>query len=247
MGRGQPLRDHEFREPVLERRSTVLDVALLGEEERPDAGAGSTPSPTALVDGRDLGNAEDLQPRGFVPSVLQFVRLGPFGDVEEGSGDGRDRNAVMGSDFARVELAPMNLGPGASSQQDLATSRRVDVDLRPVPGQSPECCGAPVAEERPRSRGEDGAEPLSALGERPWPEGIDLPVDGSQPTGGDPSLDRPSSHTDAPELSVGQQPLLLPGQPDDFPFPEAPRSLPPQRMKLAEFAGDSALLGSMNG
>jgi hypothetical protein len=51
------MRDDERREPVLEQRRGVLDVACLGEQERLEASAGATAAAAELVDAGDLRDA----------------------------------------------------------------------------------------------------------------------------------------------------------------------------------------------
>jgi hypothetical protein len=91
-----------------------------------------------LVDACDLGDAKPFEAVGFVPGALQFVRRGSFGKVEERPGDGRDGDAIVDRGFVGGELATMHLDPRAPSRPNLPPSRCVDVDLRPVPRQSPE-------------------------------------------------------------------------------------------------------------
>jgi hypothetical protein len=147
------------------------------------------------------------------------MRFGPFGNVEEGAGDGRDRDAVADRDFVRGKFAAMHLDPGAPSRPHLPAPRRIDVDPWPISRQPPERRRALVAEKRARSHREDRGEPLAALGEWAWPERVDLAVHGLQPPHGEPALDGSSSHTKGCELALGQHTVLPSHQVDDLPFP----------------------------
>jgi hypothetical protein len=161
---------------------------------------------------------QEAQSVGFVPGALQPMELGPFGKVEEGAGDGRHRDAVADGAFLGIELTAVDLDPGAP-RSDLASSRRGDVDLGTVPGQSPERRRTLVAEHRARPHRQHRRQPLAVFGQWSRSECVDVAVDGAQPPRREPPIQGSPSHADGGELGVGQQALLPRRQADNRPFP----------------------------
>jgi hypothetical protein len=132
----QALGRDEGREPVLQRRVGVTDIALLREEEWPDALAGASASRTALVDGGDLAEAEEVQPVGFVPGALEALWFGAFGEVEERARDRGGRDTDVNDAFVAFELAAVEANcrpPGPP----LPPTWRRHVHRQAVPGHAP--------------------------------------------------------------------------------------------------------------
>jgi hypothetical protein len=146
--------------------------------------------------------------------------FGSFRDVEERAGDGRDRDAVANRHFVHGEFAAMHPDPEAPSRPHLPSSWRVDVDLWPVPRQPPERRRALVAEIRPRSHGENGSEPLAALGNDPVTDGVGVAMEWMKSTRSKALPDRlvtkaefdelrPSHHSVLPASQGCEPPLAL--------------------------------------
>src|SRR4029077_11368318 len=151
----------ELGKTVLQVGARVGRRTRLGEEP-----ADRTQRPAAiapLADALDGSQLEEAEPVSFLPCPLQLLKVDDFGEIEERSGYGRDRNSGAFGLVTLVKTAAVE--PNAiAARAELAAglSRHVN-DKASLSCESPKRRGAPMAEQRALATGEHRSHPASPL------------------------------------------------------------------------------------
>lgn len=95
----------ELGEPVLQRRSRIGRHACFAQQETDRAQSAATVAP--LADLLELFQPQDSEPISLFPGTVELPAVDDFGEVEESSGDGRDRNPGALSRVTPVKTTAM--------------------------------------------------------------------------------------------------------------------------------------------
>jgi hypothetical protein len=155
-----PGRRDEREEPVLEGAAGAGAAGFVGGErvgQHP-----LTPPPRGSCHrGAGGGRVEAPAERRLVDDVGELRRVQHVGEVDQGAGHGRDRDAVVGGDVAGVEVAAR---PDPDPRSCATAARGDDVDLAggPTPD-APEHGRAQVTQRRALTAREHAREPAPLL------------------------------------------------------------------------------------
>jgi hypothetical protein len=152
--------------------------------------------------------AEAVAERGLVDHVGELVLGQDVGEVDEGAGHGGDRDAAVGREIARVEVAgPMSADAGYGSA---ATERdHVDaVDAAAPRGQVNG--GSEVTESRSLAGPEHRGHPTRFLREARVADRVHAAVNAVQPAGVDTMGHRSARQPERGQLPDRDQPVLTP-------------------------------------
>jgi hypothetical protein len=164
-------------EEVLQCRAGEIGDVGFGEEA---ANGPQCPAAKAqLADLLNLAQAEEPESVGLFPRGSEALEIHHFREVEERPGDGGDRNLAANLTLLRWETAPMD-PDSAAPPRPLPANRCCDVHWVQWFGDTPEACGAAVAQHRAISVSQHRRKPPRALTEVCVADGIDALVKGSK-------------------------------------------------------------------
>jgi hypothetical protein len=151
---------------------------------------------------------------GFGPCPLELAPLGDFGEVQQRSGGGGDRDVVEAGDVAAVEVAWAVDRDARNDETPAADDRHVDRHVRPrARKQPPEVDARAMAEDGAFAAGQRCAELERELGRDGVADEVDAAKDPMKPACGDTTLDTALADPRCEQLLPGDQSPLAPRDP----------------------------------
>jgi hypothetical protein len=137
----------------------------------------------------DRGNVEALLELGLADESLELVGIELLREVDDGPGDGRDRDTDVHGSFRGCRPSHVHHDTGSAA---LRRDRHLGSRWSPLPD-APQRRRAAMAQHRSVPACEDGGHPCRVPGPRPMADGVDATVDRHETTRPDPMVDRSSS------------------------------------------------------
>ncbi len=196
------------QEAILELRLRRRDVAQVGAKPR-----GGAPRQRVA----DLPLVPPPAELRLAHRSLQPVVIEDMGEVDEGPGDGGDRDAAHCRAVFWREVHAVVLdaeGPQRAGRRHGGKGT--------IAAQAPEGAGAAVAQRRPRTARQHGGEPRRLLGVRSVPDGVDASMHAVQPAAVQSRSDLASRDTGRKQLRARDEAVLRRRKRRDEPIGSVP-------------------------
>jgi hypothetical protein len=140
----------------------------------------------------------------LVDRAFELVRREDLGQIQQGPGGRRDRDAALDGDLVRRErgAAAVDAGPAPLPGRD-----DLDVCPRRV-ADSPQRGGGAVAQDRSEAGGEDGRHPVALPCQPAMADRVDALMDAVETAGGQPVPDRAAPEPQFAQLRPGDHAML---------------------------------------
>lgn len=220
----------ELGEAVLQRGAGVGGHPGSGEEP-PDRSQCMAPI-ALLADSFHGWQPEKVKPVGLLPGPPQLPEVDDFGEVEQCSGDGRNRNAALFGRIVRVEPATMQ-ADAVSAGIKLAPDQTRHIDRRPsLSREAPELGGASMAQQRPVAAGKDRGKPAPVRAHSTVTNRESLAVQPKQTPATQPPLQCRLPDSQLYQLAASHYSVLSRCQPRHCPPPLLPQACPSFRFHM---------------